>query len=549
MHKILRTQQISLISVVVVSIVVTPWSSYDPINISKFLILSTASMGMAGLILKLRIWENRALRVPLLMYALFVLQILLVLAVTRVNFIEQIFGSSGRNTGALTYFYFAVISTLALYLSNKDFLPKILNALIFAGSIDGIYGLVQTIGMDPINWTNPYSPVFGFFGNPNFHSSFMALVGIVAMMKCLNKNMLLGRRVAYAALLLLTIINIWQSNSIQGFLVLATGISVLYLAFLKFKKTNNLFKVLLSTFPFFAAVAAMLDIFQKSPWKPILYQESISSRGDYWHAGWEMTKSNPLFGVGFDNYGDNYRKFRSLTSVQERGVEIVSNSAHNIFLDISSNGGFILLILYASLIVLALRSIYRFSKSAEKFDPVFFTIVALWFGFQAQSIISVNQIGLGIWGWFLTATIIGYELNSTNLSKEKVLGKNSYSDKHSNFAYISGLIIGFTIGILPFRADSNYRSAGTELTQDKLTQVTYAWPRDTQRMLSAAYTFRDNALPKESLKVAKDIIEINKNKYLAWQLIYFNEFSTMKEKQFALKEMKILDPYNPSNNL
>ena len=31
-------------------------------------------------------------------------------------------------------------------------------------------------------------------------------------------------------------------------------------------------------------------------------------------------------------------------------------------------------------------------------------------------------------------------------------------------------------------------------------------------------------------------------------LIYFNEFSTMKEKQFALKEMKILDPYNPSNN-
>jgi hypothetical protein len=110
------------------------------------------------------------------------------------------------------------------------------------------------------------------------------------------------------------------------------------------------------------------------------------------------------------------------------------------------------------------------------------------------------------------------------------------------------LIIGFALGILPFRADSNYRSAGIALTQDTLIQVTYAWPRDTQRMLSAAYTFRDNALPKESLKVAKDIVEINKNKYLAWQLIYFNDFSTMKEKQFALKEMKILDPYNPSNN-
>ncbi len=505
-------------------------------------------MGLAGLILKLRIWENRALRVPLLVYALFILQILIVLGVTRVNFDEQIFGSSGRNTGALTYFYFTVISILALHLSNKDFLPKILNAFIFAGSIDAIYGLVQAIGMDPVNWTNPYSPVFGLFGNPNFHSSFMALVGIAAVMKCLNKNIALGRRVSYAALLILTIINIWQSKSIQGFLVLATGISVIYLAFLKFNKFNNLSKIILSTFPIFAAIAAMLDIFQKSPWSPILYQESISSRGDYWYSAWEMTKSNPLFGVGFDNYGDNYRKFRSFTSVQERGVEIVSNSAHNIFLDISSNGGFILLVLYVSLIVLALRSIYKFSKSAEKFDPVFFTIVALWFGYQAQSIISVNQIGLGIWGWFLTATIIGYELNATDLSREKVLGKNSHSNKYSNFPYISGLIIGFAIAILPFRADSNYRSAGTALTQDTLIQVAYAWPRDTQRMLSAAYTFRDNTLPKESLKVAKDIVEINKNKFLAWQLIYFNEFSTMREKQIALERMKILDPYNPSNN-
>ena len=51
-------------------------------------------------------------------------------------------------------------------------------------------------------------------------------------------------------------------------------------------------------------------------------------------------------------------------------------------------------------------------KRKTEFDVIFATIVAAWVAYQAQSLISINQLGLGVWGWSLSGLIIGYELNT-----------------------------------------------------------------------------------------------------------------------------------------
>ena len=467
---------------------------------------------------------------------------------TKVNIIQQVYGASGRNTGALTYLFLIGMSITALLITDKFFLYRILKSLLIAGTINTLYGCLQILGIDPYDWTSRYSPGFGFFGNPNFHSSFSGLIGIVSIAKLFEKNTNKISQIRFASLLLLAVVNIWKSNSIQGFLVLGVGISVLYGAFVIFAKISNTAKISYLFIPFVVGLAAVLDIFQKVPWKPILYQESISSRGDFWHAGWEMTKSNPFFGIGFDNYGDRYRQFRTSISVSKRGAEVVSNSAHNAFLDISANGGFILLGIYTATLLLALRAMVRYAKVMRKFDSTYFTIVALWFGFLAQSLISVGQIGLNIWGWILTAVLIGYNLNSKTVPENLEFSRIKKSPSKWNSLLVTGFIAGLLIAYFPFKADMNYRSAGQQLTPQSLMKVAYTWPKDSQRMLSAALTFRDNSMPVESLKVAKDVVQINKYNYIAWKLISMNELSTPTEREMALKQLKILDPYNPNNS-
>ena len=120
-----------------------------------------------------------------------------------------------------------------------------------------------------------------------------------------------------------------------------------------------------------------------------------------------MTLDHPFFGVGLDSYGDWYRSSRGLISTLRSGPERTANTAHNIFLDISSNGGLPLAISYFAIIIYAFLSGIRVLRQNSNFNPVFVSIFSSWFGYLIFSAISINQIGVGIWGWILTGCVIG----------------------------------------------------------------------------------------------------------------------------------------------
>ena len=58
---------------------------------------------------------------------------------------------------------------------------KLAHLLVWVGLASGLYGVLQALGGDPFDWINPYSPVFGFFGNPNFQASFMGMAAVAAV--------------------------------------------------------------------------------------------------------------------------------------------------------------------------------------------------------------------------------------------------------------------------------------------------------------------------------------------------------------------------------
>jgi O-antigen ligase len=264
------------------------------------------------------------------------------------------------------------------------------------------YGLIQALGADPFDWVNPYSPVFGFLGNPNFQSSLLGILGSIVFAQLLSSSVKLQVKGAYLVYLLVTVFVIRETDSQQGFLVLLIG-SVIALGVY----VNQRSKVLGYSYLGLALIgfiAVLVGTLNKGPLASLLYKDSVTYRGDYWRAGWKMTVDNPIFGVGLDSYGDWYRRSRTIEATLRRGPDVTSNAAHNVFLDISAYGGFPLVLIYIALMVLVIVSAVKVIKRSQGFNAGFVGLVAGWVAFQAQSIISINQIGLALWGWVLSGS-------------------------------------------------------------------------------------------------------------------------------------------------
>jgi hypothetical protein len=299
-------------------------------------------------------------------------------------------------------------------------------------------------------------------------------------------------------------------------------------------------------------VAVLVGTLNKGPLASILYKDSVTYRGDYWRAGWKMTVDNPIFGVGLDSYGDWYRRSRTIEATLRRGPDMTSNAAHNVFLDISAYGGFPLVLIYIALMVLVITSAVKVIKRSQGFNVGFVGLVAGWVAFQAQSIISINQIGLALWGWVLSGLIIGYEINTREGQAvvEKKTGKNSLKQAQSSAGSVMGMFVGLIIGVLvgmpPYLASAKYKSALETSNPTVIQEAAYIWPLDPTRMIQVSMTLNENKLEAQGLEVALDATESFPDNYGVWGTLSLMKNASAEQKAEALAQMKRLDPLNPT---
>jgi hypothetical protein len=264
-----------------------------------------------------------------------------------------------------------------------------------------------------------------------------------------------------------------------------------------------------------------------------------------------MTVDNPIFGVGLDSYGDWYRRSRTIEATLRRGPDVTSNAAHNVFLDISSYGGFPLVLIYIVLIILVITSAIKVFKRSQSFNAGFVGLVSGWVAFQAQSIISINQIGLALWGWVLSGLIIGYEVNTRGgeVIAEKKSGKTAIkvadTSAGTSLAVFIGLIIGVMVGMPPYLASAKYKGALETSNPTVIQAAAYIWPLDPSRMIQVSMTLNENKLEAQGLAVAIDATESFPNNFSAWATLYEMKSASEQQKAEALTQMKRLDPLNP----
>lgn len=538
-------------ALVAVTLLVTPLWSLDPINPIKMLVLSVIGfMGLGVLLVNQKVLQLGRFKVPLALITGFMAWQLVVFMISGGEKLQQLFGTTGRNTGLITYLAFSILFVVSMAASNVASLKNFLLTSLVVGVASLGYGVIQAVGADPFDWENPYSPVFGFLGNPNFQSSLLGILGAVVFSQLLSNSVKIQIKGGYVVYLLVTVYVIKETASQQGFLILLIGSAVAIGVFMIHRSRALGYSYLGLVAVSFVAV--LVGTLNKGPLSSLLYKDSVTYRGDYWRAGWKMTLENPIFGVGLDSYGDWYRRSRTIEATLRRGPEITSNAAHNVFLDISSYGGFPLVLIYLALMVLVVVSAVKVIKRLQGFNAGFVVLLAGWVAFQAQSIISINQIGLALWGWVLSGLIIGYEINTRGGDEveEKKTGKRAtkpvQTSAATSVAIFVGLIVGVLVGMPPYLASAKYKSALETSNPTVIQEAAYIWPTDPSRMIQVAMTLNDNKLEDQGLQVAQDAVERFPDNFGVWSTLNSMNKASVEQKAEALAQMKRLDPLNPN---
>jgi tetratricopeptide (TPR) repeat protein len=297
---------------------------------------------------------------------------------------------------------------------------RIYKVAILIGLVLSCYGLMQINGKDFIKWSNPYNAMISTLGNPNFASATLAILSLLALYGIFLKNLPVIYKLLGVIFIVISLIDIVISDSRQGLLVIFFSLLVYVSVYLYYKNRKIGFLVMLvSAFIGALAVAGML---QKGPLTTLLYKDSVSVRGYYWRAGIEMFLSDPLTGVGVDRYGAYFREFREVGYPLKYGYEITSSNAHNTFIQLFATAGIFVGTLYLMLIGYVLFSGIKLLRKCNGEDQkITLGLTSAWIGFQAQSLISIDNIGISVWGWLLGGAIIGLSTGiNGNLKKTEI---------------------------------------------------------------------------------------------------------------------------------
>ena len=546
-----------------VAIIVVTGTVTDPVNVTKLFALGGIAVGAFAVVLGFgvkELWSSSKALVVLV--GLFLLASVNAIINSSAPLTQNIYGAYGRNTAFLAYLLLIFLILSAVVLRATKSFTTLIYGLFVAGVVNVIYcGWVILFG-DFVPWNNPYGNILGTFGNPNFIGAFLGLFAASLVAYSFKSGLHIAIRVLSVIIFGISVIEIIDSSAIQGRVVVAAGLAIVGFYLVRSKFSGVLFQVGYVVAVLIGGIFALLGALQIGPLTKYIYKTSVSLRGEYWQAGWNMGSDHPFTGVGFDTYGDWYRRARDIQALISPGPEIVTNAAHNVPFDVFAFGGWPLFISYLGILALSVIAIIKVTVRTRAYDPIFVTLTTAWVCYQLQSIISINQIGLAIWGWLFGGALIAYEVatrpakdsdESTNSTAPK--GRRVVKKKQSETIFSSTLIagIGVVIGLLlaspPYSADAKWRSATTSqdagLVEEALIPG-YLNPQNSYKYANAAQIFEGSKLYDLAYKYAKIGVEFNPGSFDAWRVLYAVSKSTPEEKASALENMKRLDPNNPN---
>lgn len=534
-------EKVLIFGAVAITLIMTPGLNKDSLVIPKVIVLFCLALLLTPFILN---YLKKPIRNPYIQKLLIIESILFIFGVlvliNSTSPLDQlIYGRTGRGLGFITFVSTLLLTVASALLINLNNLKTLLLGLVWAGLVTSIYSCLQFFGVDIFKWESATNGIIGTLGNPNSQSSFAATVFIPALVVFwMSKYRLL----IIPSILLLIFFTSYISQSTQGYIGLISSVLALALIFTWYKLKKLFLALSISTLV--AGVVALFGMLGHGPLSYYLYKVSVQSRGDFWRSAFTTGNSHPLFGVGFDSFGDYSLKYRDEVAASHSFAEY-TDSAHNFYLDYLATGGYFFLLIYILLLLFTLRAFFVLNRSHNSYNRYIAAFFCAWLVIQLQTIINTQTITFLTWNAILSGAVIG--MAGTSLNDQSTDPNNLRPSKQSKHIYIQGITLAFIglIAVFPyFNNDRLFVKAGNTGNGDLLIQSATSFPQSVTRYSLASRALLDSGLPEPSLYLAKKAVEFNPESVSLWALILVNQAATLQERQDAKNRILQLDPLN-----
>lgn len=270
------------------------------------------------------------------------------------NLLGSLIGDSGRFVGSLSVFALLVVSIFHSQFKFEPFV-QLIRFYIFAVAAVAIIGIGQHFDLIELPGAEGVSSTLG---NTDFFAAMIGTTFPLIFFLALNSSR--KGRITLAISTLINIYALYVAGPLQGYLDLAfmvVGIGIYLLRkYIPRREWTLNARTFLGTF----AVIIWAEFIFLMPFLgdfvPVLGNDvQVKIRSNFWLAGTRQFFDHILFGVGPDQYGNNYEQYRTIEDIVKY-TNILSNDAHSASVQTLATVGLLGTAAFLFLIALVIRS-------------------------------------------------------------------------------------------------------------------------------------------------------------------------------------------------
>lgn len=356
--------------------------------------------------------------------------VLSVIAATLFSIAPQVsfWGSYFRQSGFISFLsYMVFFLLLLLNVRKKEQFKRIFIALLGTASVVALIGILQKFvpafsGFWDVDLF--LGRIFSTLGHPNYLATYFVLIFPFTFALFLERkdgstiqNSSL-RKIFSGVLFVLMFFALLLTEGRAGILAFVVGFFFFFIfyGFMAHKKwliwAAVSVPVILFLMALFANVFRSSDVVQKTVLNRALLESgnlrSIETRLVMWPKVVEMIKNRPLLGYGPETFPIAFSAFASPKLLDVENMSDIADRAHNEFLDMASNVGFLGLIFYAGFIVSLFVIGFSIIKKLSSWNEKLFVLAALT---GIISLLTANQFGFSVsahyvYFWLIAALIL-----------------------------------------------------------------------------------------------------------------------------------------------
>jgi len=501
----------------------------DVYNLPKYTLVVVAALALAGLWVvaavhrrPLPLWRNG---LQWLIGGIVVWTA--VSAFTGVDTHVGLLGNYGSYDGLFLAAALGVVTMVTAEAFEVDDVRKVLAALAFAGGgVVLYYGLIQLHDVE-FHGSKPWdfikystssftADIFSTFGNPNHLAGYLAIIFPVVLVLGLGAKRWYWRLAGgvVGVVLIVEVLRTAARGAWVAVIVAALVVAAFVAPELRRRAPLIVGGAVGALVVVVAGLAAFGHRFLAQPMSSLFQSgggTSIWQRFEIWKTAFHIALKNPIAGIGPDDFALLYPKYQSAAWVKALGATYLVNGAHDIFMNVLADQGFVGLALFlAILAAIALRCVgawrrCRATERAENNDVAakerartlrvtLGVVSASTAAYLVQALFNVQQVGLSFTFWLLVGllAVLSRGAGVPGTLRPAVLlspGTNDLLVEHEGEARrpepsplfvpwqtgLAGLLVIAVVVVTslgadgPYRADHDYWAAHASLTNAPAT--------------------------------------------------------------------------------